>query len=239
MRDSTHRLRIEEKRLFRRFIYTIIFILVLIGFAFYAGPPFLAKVILTFSSIKPEDKNAAKNDINTSILFPPSLNPYFEATNSAKITVSGVGEKDATVVVYVNDEEIADVETDKDGKFSAKNIPLKVGDNAIQAKILKDRLESSLSALMKVTYIKDAPKLDISSPKDGDKFYSDEKDIRIQGTTDPDNRVNVNDRMAIVGMDGKFNFSVHLSDGENKFTVKAVNPAGNTTQSEIKVTYNP
>lgn len=236
MYRPSHRLKVEEKKLYRRLVLTV-GLFVLIGvFAIFIGLPLFARVILLFSSFRKDQVSNTQEEV---FVMPPSINPYFEATNSAKIALSGYGDKDATIRISVNDKVVTNVKTDNEGKFTADNIPLKEGDNSITAIIIKDKHESSPSAAINVVYKKSPPKITINSPKDGDKISGDKRDITIVGETDPGNRITINDRLAIVDQDGKFNFATTLSDGENKFKIKAVDTAGNTAEMEFKVTYNP
>ncbi len=237
MQQSTHRLRYQEKKIFRRFLYSLMFIIAIVILAIYAGLPLLAKIILAFSSLKKNTVSTAK--IEQTYLFPPVLDPTYEATNSANIMVSGLGDKDTTVKIFVNGREVAKVLADSDGKFYAKKISLEEGQNEIYAKSIKDNKESSSSSVLSVIYKKNPPTVEITSPKDGERISSDNRNITITGQTEPGNRITVNDRMAIVNSEGKFNHSVNLSDGENKFKIVATDTAGNSTTMEFKVTYSP
>ncbi|MCJ7740495.1 Ig-like domain-containing protein [Candidatus Microgenomates bacterium] len=237
MQQSTHRLRYQEKRVFRRFLYSLVLIIAIVILAIYAGLPLLAKIILAFSSLKKNTVAPAK--IEQTYLFPPVLDPTYEATNSANIMISGLGEKDTTVKIFVNGREVAKVLADAEGKFYAKKISLEEGQNEIYAKNIKDKQESSSSSILTIIYQKNPPKIEITNPKDGERISSDNKNITITGETEPGNRIIVNDRLAIVNSDGKFNYSVGLSDGENKFKIVATDAAGNSTTAEFKVTYSP
>lgn len=233
----SHRLRIEEKKVYRRLLISLILFVLFILAVVFAGIPLLTRTIIFLSSFHKE--NSTTNTITTSKIEIPILNPLSEATNSSPILVSGIGEKETTIKILVNDDEAAKTLADKDGKFEAKNIKLREGQNNIVAVTLKYDQESSPSAPQIITYQKKPPKLDISSPNEGQKFLAESKDIAISGQTDPGNKVTINDRLVIVAQDGKFNYKVTLSDGDNNYKIIATDIAGNQTTVERKVSYSP
>jgi len=235
MATNSHRLRAEEKKLYRKLIYTALFILAGLILFISAGLPLFAKIIVTLSSFRKE--SPSKNNTSYTILFPPVLEVNFEATNSARITVSGIADKEATVAISVNDRAAVKVTADSEGKFRAPNIILTEGTNNITAQTIKGEQESSPSSVFSVIYKKTPPKLEITAPSENQKFSGDAKDITISGTTDAGSRITINDRLVIVDQDGKFSYPVTLSEGENTFKFVAVDIAGNQTTLERKVTF--
>lgn len=234
---SSHRIKIEEKKLYKKIVLLIVGMIGLGIFMIFIGIPVFAQAILFISGFR-KDKVVANTTVLETALFPPSLDPIPEATNTATIALSGYGEKNASVVVYVNDVETKKAQTDSDGKFLIVNLPIKEGDNTITAKSVKDDKDSSVSAAFTVSYLNKPPKLDIDSPHDGDKF-STNRDITISGTTDPDNRITLNDRTVVLDTLGKFKTSYSLSDNDNELSLKAFDTAGNSVEKKIKVTYYP
>ncbi len=180
-----------------------------------------------------------QNTTDTSLaLLPPTLDPIVTATNSARINISGYSISDAMITVVVNGEESAKIPTDKDGKFNTAEITLKEGENKINAFVTRKDQESSPSATFIVIYKKSNPKIEISAPLNGARIHQDSRDITISGTTDPGNRMTINDRLVIVQGDGSFNFKVTLSDGDNTIKLQAADNAGNTTDQELKVNFS-
>jgi hypothetical protein len=236
MELSSHRLRSEEKKLFRKLIFTLLIFFITILLLLYVGLPIFARIIVAISSLKRE--KPASTTIEEMIIFPPVLDPTFEATNTAKITVSGYSEKDAKVKILLNSKEKARINTDNEGKFKT-NITLKEGTNIITAVLIKDKKESSPSAPLSIIFKEEEPTLEITSPSENQKFSGETKEISIIGKTDPLNKVTINDRMVIVDQDGKFNYSVKLSEGENTFKIVATDIAGNQQILERKVKYIP
>lgn len=237
MIPSSHRIRAEEKRLLHKVVSTIAFLVFITVFFVYIGLPILAKFAILISSLRKD--NPPVSQATTAFLFPPTLDPLFEATNTARIKVSGYGEKETVVKLLVNGKEQAKATTNADGKFTVINIILNEGENTITAQTIKDNQESSPSGQLTVTYKKILPKLNITYPKENDKITQDSNSITITGETDPGNKVTVNERVAIVDQQGKFLFDISLSNGENNFKIVAIDDAGNSTVMERKVMYNP
>lgn len=237
MTTSSHLLRVQQKRLYRKFILGFSSIILGLIALIFVGLPLLAKIILLIAP-GPKDVTTAGQSAD-GFLFPPVLDPLIEATNSAKISVSGIGEKNAKVKILVNDKVKLTLSTDQDGRFLTKNLLLEQGSNSILAVSVKDDKESSPSSPAAIQYSNEPPTLEITTPSDNEKFMSDHKDILIQGETDPDNKVIIDSRPAIVGVNGKFTFKITLSDGENIIKITAQDPAGNTKVVEKKVNYIP
>ncbi len=234
---SSHRLKIEEKKVFRKLLVTLGIFFVSILIIIFAGIPLLTKTIVFLSSFRKE--NPGVNIESKSIINPPVFDSLTEATNSSIISVSGRAEKESTVKILLNDTEVAKVMADKDSRFKTKNLKLQEGSNSIVGFTMKNEQESSPSGALTIIYLKKPPKLDITSPSEGQKFIAESKDIFISGETDPGNRVVISDRFIIVNQDGKFNYKVTLSDGDNTFKIVATDIAGNQTIVERKVNYRP
>lgn len=235
MTTSSHRLRIEEKKVYRKLFISFLFLVLFISGIIFAGIPLLTRTIIFLTSFNKEKIITTNNSVSK--LEIPILNPIAEATNSSPIYISGIGEKETTVKILVNDSEATKILVDKDGKFEAKNIKLSEGKNAVFAVTLKYDQESSPSSSQIIIYQKKPPKLDIATPTEGQKFLSESKEITISGQTDSGSKVTINERFVIVSQDGKFNYKVSLNDGDNNFKVVATDLAGNQTILERKVIY--
>jgi bacillopeptidase F len=218
----------------RRFILTALLLIGAVVFTAYAGLPILAKIILLTSS-----NDSKPTPTPVALYQQPVLDALMEATNSGKISVSGYSDPEVSVHIVINGDEQAKTLSDKDGKFIAKNISLNEGDNTITAYAKGDTGESSISEQQRVTYKKGEPKLDITSPKDGSTINSDSKQVEITGTTDPGNRVFVNNRISFVDTGGAFSYRMNLSDGDNTISVIARDVAGNEVKKELKIKYSP
>ena len=235
MKLSSHRLRQEEKKFTRKLITSLTIVIVSGIFVIFFGLPLLAKVVYFTSGTLNQTQNTSDASL---ALLPPTLDSISTATNSAKINVSGYSISDAAIIVVVNGEESTKIPTDKDGKFNSNEISLKEGENKINAFVVRKDQESSPSATFIVIYKKSNPKIEISSPENGARIRQDNRDITISGTTDPGNRMTINDRLVIVQNDGSFNFKVTLTDGDNAIQLQAIDEAGNITGQELKVNFS-
>jgi hypothetical protein len=237
MQYSTHRIKTQEKKLVKRAILTVVTIIGLFLLSIYIGLPLLAKIIVTFSSSKP-DKTSV-NNTSSIILLPPVLNPIVEATNSSKIKVSGFTQPDTTVEITLNETDTFKITPETDGSFSSKAIVLKDGSNTISAVTIQKDQTSEAAPTLTILYKKDAPTLTINSPKDGEKITGDTDSTTIQGETDADNRVTINGRTVIVSSTGKFTYNAKLSNGDNEYKITAIDQAGNKIDQELTINYSP
>lgn len=235
---SSHRIKSQEKKLVKRVFITVVTIIALCMFSIYIGLPILAKTIVLLSSFR-KDTTTNTTLSDASVVFPPVLNPLPEATNSAKIVVSGSTQADTTVKLKLNDNEELKITPDKDGKFKSKTITLRIGENKIVASAIKKNSISDEITPVIIQYLKDNPKLEITYPKDGDKITSDNPNITMTGTTDSANTLTINDRFVIVNGNGKYSFDTKLSNGDNEYKFVVTDPAGNKTTQEIKFSYHP
>lgn len=235
----SHRIRSEEKKVVRKIILTLSILFGIIIISLYVGLPLLARVIILLASVGGGKRTATNSTALSEILFPPTFNPVYEATNSAKIILSGFTQPDTIVKIVTNNQAEQKITPDKDGAFMTKKITLKEGNNTIVAFTLRDNQTSDGTAPLTIRYKKEPPKLEITAPKDGDTYEGDEKETTITGETDPENKVTVNDRMVIVNYAGKFSFPTTLSNGENVYKIVASDDAGNTTTQDLTITYSP
>jgi len=122
-----------------------------------------------------------------------------------------------------------------DGTFS-QDAQLQKDDNVFTAVGINDTNQKSpVSDGYTIRFLTGNPKLDVSSPKDGDVLYN--TPATIIGQTDPGDSITVNDRLAIVDSSGKFSFSLNLNSGDNKVKVVTTDPAGNQTTKELTIKY--
>lgn len=181
-----------------------------------------------------------KQLVGKELLQPPSFLGIPEATQSAYISFNGIApDKEGTIEIYVNDELSDEIELDDSTEFEVSKLRLSKGGNVIKGRFVKNEKTSPYTSEFSVNYISDKPKLEVSNPVDNATFTKADKSIQVSGNTDPDNTVTVNSFRAIVDSEGKFSYLLQLNDGENNITIEAKNPAGATSQTSLKVTYQP
>lgn len=230
--------KIEEKRNIWQAVLYIGLSLILLTIIIGIGIPMLIKMVVFVSDLK----SSGQKIESTQTISPPApvLETQPEATNSASIRISGYSQKDNVIKLYLNDLSIKETTADKDGKFIFTNVLLKEGANKISVKaITANSPESDFSNELNIFYGTAKPKLEITSPQKDAKFFDKDKEIKVEGITDPNNTIYVNSRFGEADNEGKFSIFISLQNGDNNIKIIAKNLAGNETSEEIKVTYSP
>lgn len=209
----------------------LVFILVLIF-----GLPLLIKLSVFMGNIK----SSSKNDNQEKVLppLPPRLMASFEATNSARFSISGVAEPKVEVELLKNDVSLGKKSVDDKGGFLFDNIGLDLGGNTFTAlaSTEKDGI-SELSKTVTVFYDNQPPVLNMINPSE-DKISVDSADFDVAGKSDKGVSVTVNGKLATVDDEGKFKLKVQLSTGKNSLEIIVRNPAGNEVKKIIEITYD-
>lgn len=216
-----------------------LFIVLSIGFLVLLvliGLPFFEKAIIWLGDRNETGAQGEKNDLIPPIA--PKLISNYEATSSGKVTIRGYSEAGSKVVLFENNNKVAEIISDGNGAFEFSDIDMMDGENIFYA-LAYDFAgnKSSNSAETKILYDNQAPELEIFSPSDGDNFYDDEREIVVSGKTDIDANVRVNGYVVIVDTEGNFVKKIRLSKGENEIEVKAYDKALNEKQEKITVKY--
>jgi hypothetical protein len=222
----------SKKNLFLTVIGIIIIFYVLLRFGIFL----LANFSLYISQIG--NKNESSKNNQSSYVSPPVLNALPEATNSARIVISGSALKGEEVLLYVNDEEVDNQLVNDKGEFSFIQI-LDKGANEIKTKAKIGNKESDFSDIFNVTYQDSAPQLSIDSPSDGASFGKGDGNVTVSGKTDPNADVTINGFWAVTDENGQYSYTLNLKNGENQIIVTSTDKAGNKTEKSIKVNYSP
>lgn len=72
------------------------------------------------------------------------------------------------------------------------------------------------------------PRLEIYSPTDNQQLT--EEQVEVEGRTDPDNSVSINDDLTQLNDQGEFSYRLRLVSGENKIIIEAINRLGRKTR---------
>ena len=232
----------SEKKSRKNLLINLISIIIVVFLIAKFGIPFLINFTLFISDSR-NNAESVKNE--PSFVASPILNPMSSATNSAQIVVSGASINSDKIVLYLNNIILDEKEPKKDGTFSF-DVNLTEEENTIKAKAIKNpstRLEqtqeSDFSETIRISLKNSSPTLNIESPANGQTFPRDQKTIEVKGETDPMVRVTVNEFWAITNQSNQFLYTLPLKDGENIIKIVAKDEAGNKTEKEVKVTYNP
>ncbi|WP_176371460.1 S8 family serine peptidase [Litchfieldia alkalitelluris] len=164
----------------------------------------------------------------------PSLTAPSDGTITADetIEITGSFDGDGDVTIYNNGEEAAIA--DKEGNQFSATISLFEGLNEIFAEGDAEGLPLPSET---ITVIKDtvAPEITLDSPVDG--LSTNSQVVDVSGTVSDENLdvVTVNGSAVEVDADGAFLKRVIVDEGENTFTVEAVDLAGNTATESVTV----
>lgn len=173
---------------------------------------------------------------------PPTFTPVSPYTKTEKISLSGFAEPASEITLFVNGNEISKALTEAGGTFSFPDVPLTTEGKNIITAAAADRAGnvSQKSAELIVTLDKKPPELEISSPKNDQAFAGEDKQIHVEGKTEPGATVKVNEIQAAILADGTFKATLTASGaGEIKITITAADKAGNEKKVELTVTYTP
>lgn len=217
-------------------LFTLLTIAVLVV-VILKGIPALVKVAVFFGDMRSSTQPIAGTDDVPPP--PPTLLPIADATFSASIRVSGYAEEGATVVLYINGRKTSETIVENNGEWLFNSVPLESGVNNLSAYAVDlAGNKSGSSKSYSVVQDNEAPLLEVSSPREGNKYYGEsEKNISLSGQAEPGSVVHVNLNLVIVAADGSFTHKLSLQDGENLIRVTARDKAGNETTLEIKVNY--
>jgi hypothetical protein len=226
-------LRAEEIAAYKRIgLVTLLIVGLLVG-GYFLGVPIIAQ--LGGGNANPASSNTPLGTTDNIPPASPKLDSLPDATRVRTLTVSGSAESGATVIVTINGQDEEPTLADKDGLF--KHVAsLAGGNNTISATATdkagnKSRASKSLAVLYDAT----PPKMTITHPSQEINSVTTPS-IVIQGKTEPDAQVTVNDRQAIIQADGTFSASLNLSPGNNVITIVATDKAGNTAKTTRTIT---
>ena len=227
----------EEKRNVRQAYFFVFLTIAALIILFIFGLPTTAKFAAFLTELKQSATPIDNNDATPPA--PPQLGLLPEATNSLSIEITGRTESGAIVKLFLNNEE-KEVLANSDGDFTV-NFGLNKGENTIQAQATDNAGNiSQKTDLTTVVFDNEAPSLEIVSPEDGTAYYgSKQRQVTIEGQTESDASLKINDRLVVVDSDGSYVYIATLSEGENQFLVKSEDKAGNSVEKSLTLSFSP
>jgi hypothetical protein len=203
----------------------------------FVGIPLFGKLTVFLSDLRGGGKTVSKND--TTPPAPPRFNYISSFSNQQNVNISGLAEAGTTIKLIFNGSPL-EVLADKDGVFSF-SLQLSDGENTFSAVAVDlSGNQSQNSKEGNIVFDNKPPNLVINSPTDGSSFFgSNQRQITIQGTTETDSQMLINDRLISVDDSGNFQYTTTLNDGSNSFVVKSTDQAGNTTEKSITLNFTP
>jgi len=226
----------EKKHKKRAYSYIVLTIIVLI-LLFFLGIPLMIKYTGLLTGLRDSGEPVETED--TTPPAPPRFDDIPEATNEFSVDITGNSEPGVTLILFLN-RDTEEVIVGNDGQFS-HSFSLDRGDNRVSAQA-RDSAgnESAETNVYIITYDNDPPELSITSPGDGTEYFgSKQRQVVIEGTSEKDTEVRINDRIVVVDNDGGFTFATTLSEGENQFAVASTDKAGNKTETSLTLKFTP
>lgn len=222
---------VEEKNNIKKAVTLIAVSIATLAIIFFFGSPILGRFAAFVSDIGKGGKTISQNDKTPPA--PPRFNTYPDNTNNGRFDLTGNSEAGANIKLTFNGTQ-QEVLANKDGHFSF-TVDLTEGENTFSATATDTAGNvSQVSTDGKIVYDKTQPTLTIDGPQDGSQYIgSKQRQVTIQGTTETDIQLTINERFVSIDEEGKFQFTTTLNEGENKFEIKAKDKAGNETNSTL------
>lgn len=233
MQSSSRLTKTKRKKVVRQTVLLIVGAVIL-GLAFIA---LVIPVTIRLLSIT-SNQDVSFEAEDTIAPQPPSIAAPPFATNEPKLALSGFSEADSRVILLHNDSQVAETTAKQDGSFSF-DINLKKGENTITA-FARDNAnnESDTSQVYITEYDVEPPAIDLLNVENGQQIQlRQNQNFTIRGETEPRARIYLNDRLIFARENGSFNTTYQLQEGDNELKFKAVDRAGNETESTITINF--
>ncbi|MCX7881346.1 MAG: hypothetical protein N2482_02445 [Patescibacteria group bacterium] len=232
---SMTRLENYHKKQFYKKLILFIFLFIILFFLFFNwGVKIIFNSAIFISRLIKKNEETVIIETNNPFYGNLTIDSLPNATNSAKVIISGTLTNFEIVEFYLNNEKIKEIETIE--KFEEELEELKEGENEIYliAKT-KDKKHIKKSSKYTVLFKKEKPKLEIIEPTDN--FKTDKEEIKILGKTDKEVMIKINDLPIVVDAQGSFQTFIKLKEGENKIDIEALDIAGNLETKTLTVVY--
>jgi len=223
----------EQKKLSRQTFGMIFLAIVILIFFIFVLLPGGVRIFFSFL-----DSNSSFDNSDTIPPQVPVLSSPVEATFSASIKIDGFGEPESKVIVVLGGSKEAEIDVDSEGVFSHQ-LDLVEGENEFAFySIDKAENESELTKSYKVIYDNETPIIHIDTPENDAEIVAKKNQmLSIAGNTEPGAKIYLNDRLIYAKSDGSFTSSYRLNDGENILLFRAIDKAGNSSETELKVSF--
>lgn len=230
--------RFEEKRLRTRLLLVLLGTLALISFLAVFGFRLLIGFFVLLDQLRGTGKTTTTTTKVQSLAIPPYLDPLPLATSSGKLLITGRGQAKSELVLFVNNSEKKRIDIGDDGTFSISSLTFPEGEYLFQAKTADQNGNlTDFSNSVHTSIKRRPPALEINKPDDGATIKGDSNILTVEGKTEDDVDIRINDRYVVVRPDNTFSYPLPINEGENTITIKAIDRAGNSTQVVRKVTY--
>jgi len=207
--------------------FFIIFLFLVIGI------PILINLSSFLSNIFSPKKVLKKNE---RFLQQPQLEIPFEATNTAKIAISGFGPINTKVNLFVNNRQANEAQ-DKNGSFTFPSVTIYQGNNEIYCVAIDEATKKEIKSDVSTIILDNKkPEIFLDNLNDNQEFQLNNQ-ITIKGHLNEDGTVYLNDRFIMLNSDKTFSYDIELQEGDNKLKFRATDKAGNFVEKEITVKF--
>ena len=170
---------------------------------------------------------------------PTLIQPATAITREPSIDISGTlppnltRGADSALRVFVNGEQVREREIPAEQQFTLEDVPLQEGDNEISVGLLLDGEAGAQSEPIAVTSDSTPPEIEIIRPEPGTTAYRTRETLR--GRTEAGASIEIypqgseRELPVSVNGDGRFEAVIVLEIGDNDFTFRSVDLAGNRT----------
>jgi hypothetical protein len=217
-------------------LYFYLFVFALVVFLFFR---FGLNLFVDWAFLLTQHNGSSQSKKTTNskitLISEPILEEVPDATNEAILNLKGRADPETQIELYYNNEQVAETNADFDGNFQFEHILDERNNQFYVVSVDPYSQKETQSKFYNVTFIDEPPSLEITSPQDGKKYY--ENTVNVEGTTDKEVFVRVNNASVVVKADGSFTHTLSLNKGDNELTVVASDRAGNSTEQKLKVTY--
>jgi len=223
----------HKNRLFKKQVALFGFLLLLtVIFLFSFGFKILFGTSLFINQIFNKD-DALITPTKEIFLGDLTIDSIPEATNSATILVSGFIDKFDSVAIYLNETKVDEIKI-ASNSFNFEIKDLQKGENKLYflAKSNKHK-EKKQTETFKVLYADEKPKIEIKEPADQLKTVKNE--IKIIASTAKENVTKINGFPIVLDVQGNFESSVKLKNGENKIIILVIDIYGNSEEKTLTI----
>ncbi|MFZ6034924.1 MAG: hypothetical protein ACOYUB_02150 [Patescibacteria group bacterium] len=226
----------QRKKMKSTIVILLAGLVILFYFLFTVGIKLILNSSVFVANMFSKNSPAAPLNKTTDVYGSVDIEDIPVATNSAKIIVNGSVVNYTKLDFYLNGEVVETKDMTSNEIFNIEIGDLEKGKNEVYIKArTEDGQNTKKTQVYEVLYKDEKPKLDISEPADRATVSSPE--VTIKGTTDKEVLIKVNDLPVVVDVNGNFDSTVRLKDGDNSISIRAEDIAGNVESKTLTVTY--
>lgn len=219
---------------------TIVLLLVGLVVAFYLFFTVGLKLILNTSvflaNIFSKDAQTDPLNKNTDVYGSVNIDDIPVATNSAKIVLTGSVINYSKLDFFINGDIVEKKKMTTTDIFTIEIGDLVRGENEVYVRAsTEDGKNTKKTPVYTVVYKDEKPKLEINEP--ADKTTISNPEVTVKGITDKEVLIKVNDLPVVVDVNGGFDSTVRLKEGDNTIVITASDTAGNTEEKTLTITY--